>query len=111
MRGAIRDFFETKTRYLVCDEADDGLSAIKKAESLRCDLVLLDLNMPNLNGAEAATMLRRALPETKIIGFSALGPIANLADELVATNNFDAVLSKFDGLEKLAEAVRTLLNN
>jgi two-component system response regulator DesR len=111
VRGAIRDFLETKTSYRVCDEADDGLSAIQKAEFSRCDLVLLDLGMPNLNGVEAATILRRILPEAKIVGFSTLGRNADLADELVATKSFDAVLSKVDGLAKLAEAVKTLLSN
>jgi len=111
VRGAIREFFETKTSYRVCDEADDGLSAIQKAEDRHCDLVLLDLSMPNLNGVETATKLRRTLPQAKIVGFSALGMNGDLADELVATKNFDAVLSKVDGLVKLAEAVKSLLSN
>ena len=109
VRGSIRDFLETKTPYRVCDEADDGLSAIQKAEDSRCDLVLLDLSMPNLSGAEAATILRRTLPDAKIVGFSVLTGDANLGDELVATGKFDAVLSKFDGLEKLAEAIKSFL--
>jgi len=110
VRGAIRQFFETRTSYRVCDEADDGLSAIQKAEDSRCDLILLDLSMPNLSGEEAATILRRTLPET-IVGFSALKGGADLADELIASGKFDAVLSKLDGLEKLAEAVKALLSN
>jgi len=110
VRGAIRQFFETKTSYRVCNEADDGLSAIQKAEDSRCDLILLDLSMPSLNGVQAATILRRTLPEAKIVGFSALGGDAGLGDELIASRTFDAVLSKFDGLEKLAEAVKALLS-
>ena len=111
VRGAIRQFFETRTSYRVCDEADDGLSAIQKAEDSRCDLILLDLSMPNLSGVEAATILRRTLPEAKIVGFSALRGDADLRGELIASGNFDAVLSKLDGLEKLAEAVKALLPN
>ena len=111
VRGAIRQFFETRTSCRVCDEADDGLSAIQKAEDSRCDLILLDLSMPNLSGVEAATILRRTLPEAKIVGFSALRGDADLGDELVASRKFDAVLSKLDGLEKLAEAVKALLSN
>jgi len=111
VRGAIREFFEATTSYRVCDEADDGLSAIQKAEASGCDLVLLDLGMPNLDGMEAAILLRRTLPKAKIVGFSALGRNTDLADELVATKNFDAVLSNGDGLVKLAKAVRTLLSD
>ena len=111
VRGAIRQFLETRTSYRVCDEADDGLSAIQKAQDSRCNLVLLDLNIPNLNGVEAATVLRRTVPEAKIVGFSALRREDDLVGELVATKKFDAVLSKFDGLQKLAEAVNKLLSN
>jgi len=108
VRGAIREFFETRTSYR-CDEADDGLSGIQKAEENHCQLVVLDLAMPNLNGVETASILRRRLPHVRIVGFSAHGGDAVLRDELLATKNFDAVLSKLDGLDRLAEAVKALL--
>jgi CheY-like chemotaxis protein len=78
------------------------VSAIQKAEDSRCGLILLDLSMPNLSGVEAATILRRTLPEAKIVGFSAPRGDADLRDELIANGKFDAVLSKLEGLEKLA---------
>ena len=108
MRGAIRSFLETKTHYR-CDEANDGLSGIRAAEENHCELVLLDLNMPDLNGIETAAILRRKLPHVKIVCFSALASEAELKDGLLATKNFDAVLSKFDGLERLVDVVKTLV--
>jgi CheY-like chemotaxis protein len=65
--------------------------------------------MPNLNGVETASILRRRLPQVKIVGYSALVQDADFRDELLATKNFDAVLSKLDGLDRLAEAVNALL--
>jgi len=108
VRGAIRNFFETRTLYR-CDEAGDGLSAIQTAEENHCKLVVLDLAMPNLNGVETASILRSRLPQVKIVGFSALVRDAETRDQLLATKNFDAVLSKLDGLDRLAEAVKALL--
>ena len=108
MRGAIRSFFETRTSYR-CDEADDGLSAIRTAEENHCQLVVLDLGMPNMNGAEAASVLRHRLPHVKIVAFSALVGDSAFREELLATKKFDAVLSKTDGLVRLAEVVQTLL--
>ena len=108
MRSAIRNFLETKTDYR-CDEANDGLSGIRAAEENHCELVLLDLNMPDLNGVETAAILRRKLPHVKIVCFSALASEADVKDALLATKNFDAVLSKFDGFERLADVVKTLL--
>ena len=92
-----------------CDEAGDGLSAIKTAEENHCELVVLDLAMPNLSGVEAASILRSRLPQVKIVGFSALVRDTEFRDKLLATKNFDAVLSKLDGLDRLMEAVKTLL--
>ena len=108
MRGAIRNFLETRTPYR-CDEADDGSSAIQTAEENHCELVVLDLGMPNMNGVETASIMRRRLPQVKIVGFSALIRDAEFKDELLATRDFDAVLSKLDGLQRLAEAVKALL--
>jgi len=65
--------------------------------------------MPNPNGVKTAAMLRRKLPQVKIVAFSALVRDADLKDQLLATKNFDAVLSKFDGLERLVDVVKTLL--
>ena len=110
MRGAIRHFFETRTPYR-CDEADDGLSAIRTVEENHCELVVLDLAMPNMNGVEAASILRSRLPHMKIVGFSALVKDVEFRDQLLATKNFDAVLSKLDGLDRLVEAVKALLPN
>jgi Response regulator containing a CheY-like receiver domain and an HTH DNA-binding domain len=62
--------------------------------------------MPNMNGVETASIMRRRLPQVKIVGFSALIRDAEFKDELLATKNFDAVLSKLDGLQRLAEAVK-----
>ena len=108
MRGAIRDFVETRTRYR-CDEAADGLSGIQTAEENHCELVVLDLAMPSQSGVETASILRRKLPHVKIVGFSALVRDAEFRDKLLATNNFDAVLSKLDGLDRLVETVKALL--
>jgi DNA-binding NarL/FixJ family response regulator len=108
VRGAIRNFFETRTPYR-CDEAEDGLSAIQTAEENHCELVVLDLAMPNLNGVETASILRSRLPQVKIVGFSALVRDVEFRDKLLATKNFDAVLSKLDGLDRLVETVKALM--
>jgi len=64
-----------------------------------------------MNGVVATAILRRTLPQVKIVGFSIHLGDADFRDQLMATKNFDAVPSKSDGLEKLAEAVRRLVPN
>ena len=51
----------------VVGEAEDGAEAIRLAQALRPDLILLDLVMPQVNGLEALRWIKAARPETKII--------------------------------------------
>lgn len=51
----------------VVGEASDGLEAVVKAEALRPDLLLLDVQMPALNGIGAARLVRDKLPDTIIV--------------------------------------------
>jgi DNA-binding NarL/FixJ family response regulator len=105
VRDAICRFIR-RTYDSVC-EADDGLAAIEKAKECPPDLVIMDLNLPRLNGIQAASELRRMLPGIKIVGFSTLS--RESAEELLAETKFDAMLSKHDGLTKLGEAIDALL--
>jgi DNA-binding NarL/FixJ family response regulator len=105
VRDAVCNFI-LRTCDSVC-QADDGVAAIAKAKECPTDLVIMDLNLPRLNGVQAASELRRMLPGIKIIGFTALR--RKSAEELLGETKFDALLSKHDGLTKLAEAIETLL--
>jgi len=51
-------------------EASDGLEAVAKARRLQPDVVLLDVQMPNLNGLAAAVQIRSTAPNSKILFLS-----------------------------------------
>jgi DNA-binding NarL/FixJ family response regulator len=53
--------------FQVCGEAKDGKEAIEKVIKLKPEIVLLDINMPGMNGVKAAYEIRRISPETKIV--------------------------------------------
>ena len=108
MRHLLRTFVESKTKFPVCGSAANGMEAIEKAQQLHPDLVLLDLSMPILNGAEAAVVLKGMMPETKIILFTMLGD--NIGESLAVALGIDLVLAKADGLLHLEEHLNALLD-
>ena len=93
---------------VVCGEAVNGREAVQRAMALRPDLVLLDLAMPELNGAEVASVLKSAMPDTRIILFTMYRE--NVGKYLSSAVGIDLVLSKPDGVSKLAAAIDTALD-
>ncbi len=71
VRAIVRIFLERDPSFTVCGEAASGPEALKKAQELKPDFVLLDLRLPGMNGIETATALKAVLPQTKLVLFSA----------------------------------------
>ncbi len=59
----------------VCGEARDGAETLRKASQLLPDVVLLDVNLPDMNGLEIARCLRIQQPNVKILIVSHHDPI------------------------------------
>jgi PAS domain S-box-containing protein len=70
LRRGIRAMLETETEWEICGEAINGQDAVDKARTLRPDLVILDINMPILNGLAAVRQILRNSPETKVLVFT-----------------------------------------
>jgi DNA-binding NarL/FixJ family response regulator len=70
VRMGVRLLLSGHPDWELCGEASDGRQAIEKVVELGPDVVILDLTMPELNGFQAAQMIRRLTPSAKIIFFS-----------------------------------------
>jgi DNA-binding NarL/FixJ family response regulator len=51
-RRMVRSLVESQPDYHICGEAGDGIEAIEKLRQLRPNIVLMDINMPRMNGLE-----------------------------------------------------------
>ena len=66
-RRLVRSILGRKPALQIVGEACDGQEAVRKAEELKPDFILLDIGLPTLNGIEAARQIRKLSPESKII--------------------------------------------
>jgi CheY-like chemotaxis protein len=107
IRKLLHSFVETNTSFQVCGEAENGAEALEKTKELRPDLVLLDLTLPGMTGTEAATALKRTMPQVKIILFTLHAEGVNKA--LAETFDIDVVLGKADSISTLKEHLTALL--
>jgi DNA-binding NarL/FixJ family response regulator len=105
-RTAIRTAIESRTKFRVCGEASNGLEAIRQASELKPDLVLMDLAMPQMNGLEAAKVLRNTMPTVPVV---LLTLHADLLGPRSSVHGVTLVLSKDDGLAPLLRCVERLL--
>ncbi len=70
VREGITNILSDDERIVVLGEARDGIEAIEAVERLRPEVVLMDVNMPRMNGVEATREISRRWPKTVIIGLS-----------------------------------------
>jgi DNA-binding NarL/FixJ family response regulator len=84
VRRGLRSLLASRTGWNVCGEAKDGLEAVEKAKQLHPDVVLLDITMPELNGLDAARIIRRDDPAMEIVILSQHDPREMTAPALQA---------------------------
>lgn len=63
VEGILHDFPEWE----LCGEAGNGQEAVKLAEAVKPEIIIMDVSMPGLNGLEATRIILRILPHTKVL--------------------------------------------
>lgn len=67
LREGLRMLLTSNPDFEVVGEAEDGLDAVRTADNLKPDLILMDLSMPRMNGIGAIQEIKKQCPGTKIL--------------------------------------------
>ena len=95
------------TDYYIVAEASDGLEAMHTALKHKPHLIITDLSMPNVNGTEAITAIKKRLPETKILVLTVQKAEEYIYAALQA--GADGYMLKDDTQDELITAIQQIL--
>ena len=105
MCSMVKDCFDCG---LLC-EAEDGIEAVQRATELKPQLILLDLDLPRLNGIEAARQITRVSPGSAIL-FVSMNHSADVVSAALGTGA-KGYLLKADAASELWPAIEAVLHN
>lgn len=107
IRDVLRKGLNNQEDTRVVGEAGDGIAAVQLAHNLRPDVVLIDVNMPRLDGVETTRRLRSLLPHTVLVGMSS--HTRELVEHALLSAGANAFLPKETLLDDLMPLIRTTL--
>lgn len=106
VRDGLATMLNTQPDFDVVGEAGDGAAALDKTRMLRPDILLLDLEMPHMDGLETLRHLREACPETRVLVFTAFDTDERIVGAVQA--GVKGYLLKGVPREELFKAIRVI---
>jgi DNA-binding NarL/FixJ family response regulator len=70
LREGLRALLSSNPDFEIVGEAEDGRAAIRCVETVKPDLILMDLSMPRMNGMEAIRDIKKSFPKIKIVALT-----------------------------------------
>lgn len=106
MADGLSRVFADLPEYSICGMAANGREAIRMAEEQHPDIILMDIDMPGVNGLEATTHIRKTNPDQKII-------VLTMHDERTLLNaalsaGANGLVLKIAGADELLAAVKAV---
>ena len=106
VRKGLRSLLEMEDGFAVVGEAEDGESAVAETLRLKPDVVVMDLKMPKMDGAEAIAELRKASCPARILLLTSFTSTEGIARSLAAGANGAILKNSAD--DTIVEAIRAI---
>ena len=104
MRDGLREVLQRAGDFDVVGEAGDGAAAVRVAQSLKPDVIIMDVMMPLKNGIDACREITEMLPGTKVLMLTAASEDDAVMEAVAA--GASGYLQKYSGKDRLLNTVR-----
>ena len=105
IRHTLRACIEQNSDWEVCGEAENGRVAVEKVKQMHPDVVILDLQMPVMNGFEAADKISHLAPDTAMLMLT-LYDCEQVSHDAHAAGIKDVLSKSDDVMDKLLASLR-----
>ncbi len=109
VRDGLRTIIDADDAIQVVGESASGEEALRMTQQLRPDVVVMDVNLPQMGGIEATRQIKHQFPSTVVIGLS-VRTDAQIAPSMKAAGAV-AFLTKSSAADKLCRAIRGAVNH
>lgn len=100
----IKTILEINQEFLVAETAQNGLEAIEKVKRCRPGVVLMDINMPGMDGLDSCIRIKKEFPEVKVLILSSYSNLEFVANAM--HSGADGYLLKNSSIQTLTTAIR-----
>ena len=108
MRDGLREVLERSGDFGVVGQAGDGAAAVRVAQSLKPDVIIMDVIMPLKNGIEACREITEMLPDTRVLILTASTEEDAVIEAVAA--GATGYLQKYSGKDKLLVTIRDVVD-
>ncbi len=108
IRDAIKSYLKDSEQFEVADEAENGIEALELLKNNKYDLILTDINMPEMDGIELMKTLKNEFPDQKVLVLSMFndgGQIKSMIE-----NGANGYILKNVTKSELFEAMKSIIN-
>ncbi|WP_258105003.1 response regulator transcription factor [Marinoscillum sp. MHG1-6] len=108
IRDAIKNYLDDESEYMIKDEAESGLEALELLKGNSYDLILTDINMPEMDGIEMMGNIQTLYPNQKVMVLTMFNDLHQI--KKMIEQGVNGYILKNATKKELMEAMRTIIN-
>jgi two-component system nitrate/nitrite response regulator NarL len=106
VREGVRSILKKRSDWEIIGEASNGQEAIAQTESLRPDVIILDITMPQMSGLDVARKITQTTPDSRVVMFTMHD--SGTVEQAVKGSGAHGLVLKLNAARDLVKAVDTV---